>query len=197
MARLPVPGDLSERGSSSRSRSTPLPTRPARFFFGRRHRRHGLPIGNLTSQLWANVFLNPADHAMAGQFGGRRYIRFVDDFALFSDDAAELAAAREQLAKLLVARRLRLHPAKTAILATENGVNFLGFRIHPEQIRIRQENLRRARRRMRWMQWAYRNGYITWDEIRASLQSWNAHAAYGDTCRLRERLFDSLVFSRG
>jgi len=84
-------------------------------------RRHGLPIGNLTSQLWANVYLSPLDHLMAERFGGRRYVRSWDDFALFSDDPAELRAARSLMARELEKDRLRLHPVKTQIFETRQG----------------------------------------------------------------------------
>ncbi|MBP8131825.1 MAG: group II intron reverse transcriptase domain-containing protein [Candidatus Hydrogenedentes bacterium] len=160
-------------------------------------RRHGLPIGNLTSQLWANVYLNGVDHRLACAYGGRRYLRYVDDIALFSDDPRELEEARGALDASLAALRLRLHRAKTQILEVADGVNFLGFRVLPDRVRLRQDNLRRARRRMRQMQEDYRRGLISWAGVKESLQSWNAHAAYGDTWRLRERVFDSLPFVRG
>jgi len=159
-------------------------------------RRHGLPIGNLTSQLWANVYLDRVDHTMAERYGGSRYLRFVDDFALFSDSQEELAEARACLTEQLSALRLRLHPAKTRVFAVAEGVNFLGFRIFPDRIRLRSENLRRACRRMRMLQWQYAHGAMQWSDVRQSLESWNAHAAYGDTWRLRERVFKRLVFTR-
>jgi len=160
-------------------------------------RRHGLPIGNLTSQLWANVYLNNVDHVMTQAFGGRRYIRYVDDFALFSDDKSELIEACWRLHDQLVGIRLRLHPVKTEITETKYGVNFLGFRVFPDRIRLRQENLRRARKRMRGLERDYRLGRVSWADVKNSLQSWSAHAAYGDTWRLRQDVFDTLVFTRG
>ncbi len=159
-------------------------------------RRHGLPIGNLTSQLYANVYLNKTDHEIAARYGGRRYLRYVDDFALFSNDREELQEARDWLAHGLSEIRLRLHSVKTQITEARHGVSFLGFRIFPDRIRICQSNLRRARHRMRQLQCNYRYGRIDWLDVKNSLQSWNAHAAYGDTFRLRNTVFNSLVFSR-
>jgi len=159
-------------------------------------RRHGLPIGNLTSQLWANVYLDGVDHAMAGRFGGRRYLRYVDDLALFSDSRAELSEARAFLAELIDSIRLRLHPVKTAIMEMRHGINFLGFRFFPDRIRVRQENLRRARRRLKEQAEAYGKGILDLDDLRDSIQSWIAHVSFGDTWRIREKVFDGLVFSR-
>lgn len=160
------------------------------------YRRHGLPIGNLTSQLYANVYLSAIDHVLSERFGGRRYLRYVDDFALFSDDKGELESARDLLGALLTKVRLRLHPVKTQITDVSDGVNFLGFRVFPGQVRLRQENLRRARKRMKVLQWKYGQRQIDWLDVKNSLQSWNAHAAYGDTWRLRQDVFNALVFTR-
>jgi len=160
------------------------------------YRRHGLPIGNLTSQLCANIYLSDIDHALVKRFGGSRYLRYVDDFALFSNDSHELEAGQAMLAELLAQVRLRLHAVKTQITEIRAGVNFLGFRVFRGQVRLRQENLRRARKRMRELQRRYRDGLSTWTEVKNALQSWNAHAAYGDTWRLRQNVFNALVFSR-
>lgn len=159
-------------------------------------RRHGLPIGNLTSQLWANVYLSGVDHLMANRYGGRRYLRYVDDIALFSDSREELYEVRAFLAGALEELRLQLHPVKTQIHAMVHGVNFLGFRFFSNRVRLRQENLKRARRRMRALTEAYAMGVREWPEVKQSLQSWNAHAAWGDTYRLREKIFDALSFTR-
>jgi len=159
-------------------------------------RRHRLPIGNLTSQLWANLYLNAVDHRMAARFGGRRYLRYVDDIAVFSGSREELVEAREMLRQSLTEVRLKLHPVKTGILRMRDGVDFLGFRIFPDRIRLRQENLRRTRRRLRSMAELYRLDKLDFDYVNHSIRSWVSHAAYGDTWRIRERIFNGLVFGR-
>lgn len=159
-------------------------------------RRRGLPIGNLTSQMWANVYLSDLDHAIAGEHGGRHYLRYVDDIALFGDDLDGLRAARMRMANVLAGDRLRLHPVKTRIAETRHGANFLGFRVLPDRVRVRQENLRRARRRLRDMQGEFAAGRITVEQVSRSVQSWCAHLDHGDTWRLREKVLSSLGFSR-
>lgn len=159
-------------------------------------RRRGLPIGNLTSQMWSNVYLSALDHAVAGRFGGGRYVRYVDDIALFGDDAGELREAREFMETVLARDRVRLHPVKTHVIETRHGANFLGFRVLPDRLRLRQENLRRARRRMRGMQRQYAAGHLTIGQVSQAVQSWCAHCGHGDTWRLRERVFSTLEFAR-
>lgn len=160
-------------------------------------RRIGLPIGNLTSQFWANVYLNEFDHTIAELYGGKRYIRYVDDIVLFSNNRDELVEAKAIMIQNLTTVRLKLHPIKTQIFDTKYGANFLGFRIFPDHIRVRQENLKRARKRLRFMQAEYKRGNVSLAKITMSIQSWIAHIAFGDTWRLREKIFNSLVFSRG
>jgi RNA-directed DNA polymerase len=90
---------------------------PGDDLFEPHRRRRGLPIGNLTSQFFANLYLDGFDHFVTEVLRAP-YVRYVDDFALFHDDAAALAQWRARIERYLEGRRLRLHPRKTAILAT-------------------------------------------------------------------------------
>jgi retron-type reverse transcriptase len=159
-------------------------------------RRRGLPIGNLTSQFSANVYLNGFDHFIKEKLKVKKYLRYVDDFALFSDDREFLADARLAVEEYLASLRLKIHPIKSQLFETKEGANFLGFRILPDRIRVRKENLRRARRRLRQMQVEYRQGEIELSKITQSVKSWAAHLKHGDTWQLRGQIFASLVFTR-
>jgi retron-type reverse transcriptase len=157
-------------------------------------RRHGLPIGNLTSQFFANVYLNGFDHFVKEKLKITRYVRYVDDFALFSDDYDLLKEARLALEDYLVSLRLKIHPVKSQLIATKHGANFLGFRVLPHCIRVRNENLKRARRRLRNLQADLAQGKITIRDVSQSIRSWVAHLEHGDTWRLREEIFEKLHF---
>lgn len=157
-------------------------------------RRRGLPIGNLTSQFFANLYLNGFDHVVQEELKVGGYVRYVDDFALFADDLEVLRAARARIEDYLTGLRLRIHPVKSQLFATRHGVTFLGFRVLPDRIRVRSENLRRARRRLRRMQVEYRDGTLSLPEIGRSIRSWIAHLEHGDTWRLRERLLADFPF---
>ena len=152
-------------------------------------RRKGLPIGNLTSQFLANNYLNGFDHYIKEQLKVRKYIRYVDDFALFSDDREFLADARISVEEYLANLRLKIHPIKSQLFETKQGANFLGFRVLPDRIRVRTENLRRARRRWRRMQVEYEQGKMDLSQMRQSWQSWVAHLNHGDTWHLRQQIF--------
>ncbi|MGB3640736.1 MAG: RNA-directed DNA polymerase [Rivularia sp. (in: cyanobacteria)] len=159
-------------------------------------RRRGLPIGNLTSQFFANVYLNGFDHFVKEELKVRKYLRYVDDFALFSDDRGFLAEARLAVEEHLAKLRLKIHPVKSQLFETKHGANFLGFRVLPNCIRVRTENLRRAKRRYRKMYGDYINGKISSEKVSQSMQSWFAHLEHGDTWELRQQIFTSLTWLR-
>jgi len=157
-------------------------------------RRRGLPIGNLTSQFFANIYLNGFDHFVKEQLQAPNYLRYVDDFALFSDDRAFLADARLAVEAYLATLRLKIHPIKSQLFETCQGANFVGFRVLPTHIRVRNDNLRRARRRFKRLKLAYSHDRISFHELTQCVRSWAAHLKHGDTAQLRQNIFHELYF---
>ena len=158
-------------------------------------RPRGLPIGNLTSQFLANLHLNALDHTLSGLPGVRAYLRYVDDLALFADHPEPLQRARGRLEAELAALRLRAHPIKTQIRRCREGASFVGFRVLPGRVRVRNHNLRSGRRRLKLQHRAVMSGILPATAARTSLLSWNAHLAHGHTWRLRRRLFAGLPYA--
>jgi retron-type reverse transcriptase len=158
---------------------------------------HGLPIGNLTSQFFANVYLSGFDRFVKEHLKIDRYLRYVDDFALFSDDRSQLVAARIAIEDYLASLRLKLHPIKSQLFETQCGANFVGFRVLPDRIRVRNDNLRRGRRRLNQLQQDFDLGKITWEQVSQSCQSWDAHLQHGNTYRLRQHIFDKIPSEEG
>ena len=159
-------------------------------------RQRGIPIGNQTSQFLANVYLDPLDHFVKERLRFKGYVRYVDDFLLFSNDKRQLNEARERISEFLIQLRLRLHPRKNAIFPVEEGIRFLGYRVFPTHRLLAKENVWRFLRRVRRMQNDYRDGGITLSEIKQRLMSWSGHARQADTHSLREFLFDAISFQR-
>jgi len=160
-------------------------------------RRRGLPLGNLTSQFFANLFLSDLDHFVKEELRVRKYLRYVDDFALFSDDLDFLHECAENIKNFLELERLLLHPRKTRIVNTNGGASFVGFTILPDRLRIRSENVRRARKRFHRLERDYEVGVVDEKQVRQSIMSWIGHARHADSYRLRETMFGQLSFSRG
>lgn len=155
-------------------------------------RAKGLPIGNLTSQFFANVYLNGFDRYIKEVLAVSKYVRYVDDFSLFSDDRDFLHDCRGKIEDYLATLRLKIHPIKSQLTQTRYGAGFVGFRVLPNQIRVRNHNLQTGRRRIKRLQLAYAQGKLSAQEVAQSLQSWNAHLCHGDTWRLRQQIFGDL-----
>ena len=156
--------------------------------------RKGLPIGNLTSQFFANIYLNGFDHSVKEQLQAKKYLRYVDDFALFTDDRPYLADARLAIENHLATLRLKIHPIKSQLFETRCGANFVGFRVLPDRIRVRNDNIVRARAKLKHLQRAYAREQIGFEQLTQSIQSWAAHLKHGDTWNLRGDIFKQLVF---
>lgn len=152
-------------------------------------RDRGLPIGNLTSQFWSNCYLTPLDWFVTRNLGCPAYLRYVDDFALFSDSKRQLRQWRDQIVAFLTRFRLRVHTAKTQIAPVTNGIPWLGFVVYPTHRRLKRRNVVRFRRRLQRNITAYRQDVITFAELDAAVQGWINHVRYGDTWGLRQHLF--------
>jgi retron-type reverse transcriptase len=169
---------------------------PSDDLFTPGERRRGIPIGNQTSQFFANVYLDPLDHFVKDRLGNKGYVRYVDDFLVFSNDKKQLADTREQIRDFLAPLRLRLHPAKSVLFPVKHGIRFLGYRVFPTHRLLPKENVRRLRRRVRGMEEDYSAGRISFAEIYQRLMSWSGHARQANTYRLRCHLFDTIIFQR-
>ena len=156
------------------------------------NRPRGLPIGNLTSQFWANCYLNPFDHFVKRELQCGGYLRYVDDFALFADDKRVLWEWREAIVERLARFRLTIHPGAHPRPVTE-GAPFLGFVVYPERRRLKRRKGVHFRRRFREMVWRYVSGEIALDALTASARGWANHARYGNTAGLRKSLFGGIL----
>lgn len=155
-------------------------------------RRRGLPIGNLTSQFWANVYLNRFDHFVKETLRVPGYIRYVDDFVLFGDNVAQLRQWRDDIQQYLNSLRLLLHPDKTQIYACADGVPFLGFRVFPHYRYVRKEKVKRYRRFLKKKIKHYHAGKITPLQLEQALNAWRGHIRFGQSKRLEYQVFWTL-----
>jgi len=152
-------------------------------------RRRGLPLGNLTSQFFANVYLDQFDH-FAKEVLRAPYLRYVDDFALFADDPAQLLEWRERLQGFLDRRRLLLHPEKSMVRETREPTTFLGFVLMPDGLRkLPEDNVRRFRNRLRGMRDRWKASSVDEDSVIRRVSAWIAHARHADSFRLRRAIF--------
>jgi hypothetical protein len=162
---------------------------PGDDLFAPTARRRGLPIGNLTSQFFQNVYLDPVDHFVNERLRVGAYLRYVDDFALFADEREELEALRGRIARFLEGRRLVLHPRKTRVEETDRWTAFLGLEVAPGRRRLPEANVRRFRNRLRGLRDRWRAGSVDRAEVEQRVGAWVAHAEQADSWRLRQAIF--------
>jgi retron-type reverse transcriptase len=172
----------------------PLHYFPGDTLFTPHERRRGLPLGNQTSQFFANVYLNPMDHMIVRNLRPGAHARYVDDFLLFSDSKEQLDEMHCQIREFLYRFRLTLHPGKSRVYRRRDGFPFLGFRLFPTHARLARPNVVRFRRRLRRLHADYHAGLIDKETVNQSVQAWIGHAMHGDTWRLREQIFDAFPF---
>ena len=155
-------------------------------------RPRGLPIGNLTSQFWANVYLNPFDHFVKRELGCPGYVRYVDDFILFAPDKATLWEWRKAIVQRLRRLRLTIHPGAHPRPVTE-GIPFLGFTVFPERRRLKRRKGIHFQRRLKVLVAGCRAGEIPRSQVDRSVRGWVNHTRYGNTVGLRKAVFRVLI----
>lgn len=152
----------------------------------------GVPIGNLTSQYFANRYLGELDHYVKDRLGLPGYVRYMDDFAIFAEDKPRLhralASIREFLREVL---RLELRAGRTFVAPVTRGVPFLGFRVFPRLVRLDGEKLARLRRRIRRRETEYRLGRIDEDALARSVRGMAGHVAHVDSLQVRRQVFEA------
>lgn len=157
-------------------------------------RPRGLPIGNLTSQFWANVYLNELDQSVKRRLRCRGYVRYVDDFLLFAADKRQLWEWKEAVRQCLTDLRVTLHERESTVYPVANGIPFLGFRVYPTHRRLKRRNGLAFARRLRRCKRDLERGRMSRDDLAARVQGWVAHAAHGDTFGLRRAMLRNTGF---
>jgi len=156
----------------------------------------GIPIGNLTSQFFANLYLNRLDHCIKQQLGVNAYLRYVDDLVLLANDKRQLWGWHAAIVDSLRQHEgLELHDP--LITPVRLGIDLFGYRVWPDKRRLRNDNGHRFARKHRRRARLYAEGRCELADFQPSMQAWIGHARHGDTEGLRTALFSGTVFSRG
>ena len=160
-------------------------------------RIRGLPLGNLTSQFFANLYLNEMDQYVKHALKVRYYVRYMDDMLMFAaekEPLLEWAGAIRDFARGKL--RLELHPGGGP-RPVRRGIGFLGFRLFPGYRKLKKTSVPRFIRRMNGYTGEYfalapdrQKQAALLSEVRQSTQSFHAHALNGSTYRIRKCLYD-------
>lgn len=149
----------------------------------------GIPIGNLTSQLFANVYLHEVDVFAKHHLKVRRYVRYMDDILFFHEDKAQLHGWRREITAFLERElQLTVNPRKVRVYPAASGVGFVGFTIYRTHMSLRGQSVRRFQKRYRRQLKRMAANTATPSDVRSSVQSWQAHAAHTSSDALMERV---------
>ncbi len=144
----------------------------------------GIPVGNLTSQLFANIYLDALDQFIKHKLGAKYYIRYMDDFIILSPDKEQLRCWLAEIEEFLRDElRLELNP-KTTILAAKNGIDFVGYKHRATHRKVRRDSIKRIKRTIKKCE----SGKITTEQLRKSITSWTGHAGHADSYNLRKKI---------
>ena len=138
----------------------------------------GLPIGNLTSQLWANLYGHIFDRFLVHECGVRFATRYMDDTVVFGNDLDELRRLKARIDEF-VSGTMLLKFSKWSIQPISRGVNFLGYRIWTTHRLLRRDSVQRAKRKLRWLR-----AQGDKDALLRFVASWTGHAAWADSRNL-------------
>ena len=156
----------------------------------------GMPIGNLTSQMFANVYLNELDQYCKRELQIRHYIRYMDDIIIVSD-SKELLHQYKDLITVYLDEKLRLNlNNKTCIRPTTLGIDFLGYKVWATHVKLRKSSARKMKRRIKHIQKQYANGDIGFDKANATMQSYFGIMKHCDSLRLKRKILGSFALRR-
>ncbi|MEK6948381.1 MAG: helix-turn-helix domain-containing protein [Nanoarchaeota archaeon] len=145
-----------------------------------------MPLGNLTSQFFANIYLNELDHYIKEVLRAKYYIRYVDDFIILENQKIILENYKEKIKNFLKNNLgLELHPDKSKIYNLNRGTNFLGFRIFNDFKLVRKKNLRKFDRKLNKLKKLYDKGMIDRDYVIQVFEGWLAYVSHADTYKYR------------
>lgn len=144
----------------------------------------GIPVGNLTSQLFANIYLNRLDQYIKHTLGAKDYRRYMDDFIILSPDKEQLRRWLADIERFLREElKLEFNP-KTTILAAKNGIDFVGYKHRGTHKKVRRDSIKRIKRTIKKCE----SGKITKEQLQKSIKSWTGHAAHADSYNLRKKI---------
>lgn len=146
----------------------------------------GLPIGNLSSQFFANVYLHQLDHFVTEKLKMPGYGRYVDDFVILSNDKQQILTARNQIKTFLAEKlKMTLHPKKQQIQACHRGLSFVGYFIKPGGIMVRRNVVKNAKNKL----WHLQKDLDS-TKICQTLNSYAGHFRQANSYRLRAHLYE-------
>ena len=151
--------------------------------------RKGMPLGNLTSQFFANIYLNELDKFVKHKLKARYYLRYVDDFVILHSSRSQLKSWENTINNFLNKKlKIELHSDKSRIISLSKGIDFVGFRNFYYFKLLRKRNINN----MKLLIERFKEEIITKEKLLESFQGWNAYAKWANSYNLRKNIVKSI-----
>ena len=152
---------------------------------GQRITRRGMPLGNLTSQFFANIYLNELDYFVKHKLKAKYYIRYVDDFIILHKSKQQLEIWQNQIKEFLRNKlKLQLHKDKSKIIKLFKGIDFVGFRNFHDFKLLRKRCITKMRNKIK----EFHRGEFIKEKLIEAYQGWQAHAKWADAHDLKKKM---------
>ena len=149
----------------------------------------GMPLGNLTSQFFANVYLNELDYFVKHSLKAKYYIRYVDDFVILHSSKEQLKIWKDKIQKFLKYNlNLDLHPEKSKMIPLSRGIDFVGFRNFYHFKLLRKRNIRSMKNKVE----QYKENKITKAKFFEIYQGWSVYSEWADSSNIRENILKEI-----
>lgn len=155
-----------------------------------------IPIGNYTSQFYANIYLNELDKYLKEKIKVKYLIRYMDDFVILLDSKEKAKVLLKDLS-IYIEKNLHLKlNKKTAYFKAKQGINFCGYRIWSTHKLLRLQSKKKFKRKLKNLKKLYREERISQDYIVACINSWRGHANHCNSYNLQKKIFDEFVLRK-
>jgi len=159
--------------------------------------RKGIPLGNLTSQIFANIYMNQHDQFIKHKLKIKYYIRYADDFVILSTDKEYLSQCIDTSQQFLFDNlKLELHPQKIIISKFTWGINFLGYIVLPHYILPRTQTIRRMFRKIENKLEDYKSNEISEFSLNQTIQSYRGYLSHSNSYKFSQEVRDMYEISR-
>ena len=154
--------------------------------------KKGIPIGNYTSQYFANIYLNELDHYIKDELHIKYYTRYMDDFIILIQKKEDAKVIMEKVRKFLKNElNLDLND-KSGYYPNELGADFCGYRIYETHILLRKRSVKKIKKLVKYVNEKYDNNSLDFEKFRQQFNSWRGHAKHANSYKLRKKYFDMI-----
>lgn len=151
-----------------------------------------MPLGNLTSQFFANIYLNELDQFVKHKLKIKYYLRYVDDFVILHSSENQLEIWKQKIEIFLKEKlKLQLHPDKSKIISLSQGVDFVGFRNFYYFRLLRKRNIRNMQRKIN----LFNKEELSYEKFSEIFHGWSAYVKWGNSYNLIKKLLNNQILN--